>query len=480
MSTTLDATGEAGTRTARLKSRTLVVTSLGYFIVILDTTAKNVALPRIGQDLHVGVSGLQWVVDGYLLVFASLLLTAGALSDRYGARRLFATGLSIFGVASVLSALARTPGELVAAQLLAGVGGALATPSSLALLSTTFTEPKERGRAFGLWATVAGAGTATGPLIGGTLVTLLGWQSVFLVNIPIVAAGLLMLRRWLPRSRQNPDRALDLPGQLAGIVALASLTYGVITAGEGGWSARPVLAAFAAAAVAGALFIAIELRVAAPMFPLRLLRSRRLSSSVFAGASINFGTYSQMFLLAMYFQTARGYGALQTGVAELPMTALCVLLPSVAGRAVGRYGPRRPLVFGLTACGAGALCLSGLSLQSPYALAVPGLLITGVGMAFAIPAVAAAAMTGVAPTEAGAASGVLNTARQVGGVLGVSLLGTVVGTAVGAELRTALFITAAVQLCGALAAFLGLRTGSAPLPAAAVQPKHAESLPAKS
>jgi DHA2 family methylenomycin A resistance protein-like MFS transporter len=473
-------TGTGGP-SARLKSRTLALTSLGYFIVILDTTAKNVALPRIGQDLHVGVGGLQWVVDGYLLVFASLLLTAGALSDRYGARRLFATGLSVFGVGSVLSAVARTPGELVAAQLLAGVGGALATPSSLALLSVTFTEPKERGRAFGLWATVAGAGTATGPLIGGTLVTLFGWQSVFLVNIPIVVAGLLMLRYWLPQSRQNPDRALDLPGQVTGVLALASLTYGVITAGEDGWTARPVLIAFAVAVIAGALFTTIELRVAAPMFPLRLLRSKRLTSSVFAGASINFGTYSQMFLLAMYFQTARGYGALHTGVAELPMTVLCVLLPSVAGKAVGRFGPRRPLAFGLTACGVGALCLSGLTLHSPYALAVPGLLITGVGMAFAIPAVAAAAMTGVAPTEAGAASGVLNTARQVGGVIGVSLLGTVVGTAIGAELRTALFITAGVQLCGALAAFLGLRIGPAPLAAAAPEPAKATgmAMPAK-
>ncbi|HEY5834710.1 MFS transporter [Streptomyces sp.] len=454
----------------RLKPRTLVITSLGYFMVILDTTAKNVALPDIGKDLHATVGGLQWVVDGYLLVFASLLLTAGALSDRYGARRLFAVGLSIFGAGSVLSAVARTPGELIAGQLVAGVGGALATPSSLALLSVTFTEPKERGRAFGLWATVAGAGTASGPLIGGLLVTLFGWQSVFLINIPVVAVGLWLVRRWLPPSKRNPERALDIPGQVAGVAALGALTYGVITAGEHGWSSTSVLVSLVGAAVAGALFIAIELRSSAPMFPLRLLRSARLSSSVFAGSAINFGTYSQMFLLALYFQTARGYGALQTGVAELPMTALCVLLPSVAGRVVGKYGPRRPLAFGLAAMSVGALCLSGLSLDTSYGWAVPGLLITGAGMAFSIPAVAAAAMTGVNPSEAGAASGVLNTARQVGGVLGVSVLGTVVGASIGTELRLALIITAVVQIVGALAAWIGLRTVAVPQAAAKETP----------
>jgi DHA2 family methylenomycin A resistance protein-like MFS transporter len=455
----------------RIKPHTLLLTSLGYLIVILDTTAKNVALPSIGHDLHTGVSTLQWVVDSYLLVFASLLLTGGALSDRYGARRLFAVGLGIFGAGSVLSALAQTPGQLVAAQLVAGAGGALATPSSLALLSVTFTEPKERGRAFGLWATVAGAGTASGPLIGGLLVSLFGWRSVFLINIPIVLAALLLLRRWLPRSQPNPERALDLPGQLAGIAALAALTYGVITVGTQGWTSRPALAALLAALVVGTAFIGYELRIAAPMLPVRLLRSTRLSSAVFAGSAINFGTYSQMFLLALYFQTARGYGALLTGVAELPMTVLCVLLPSVAGRAVGRYGPRRALVLGLGACAAGAACLTGLDLHSSYAVAVPGLLVTGAGMAFAIPAVAAAAMTGVAPAEAGAASGLLNPARQVGGVLGVSVLGAVVGTGVGSGLRVALVITAAVQLCGALAALLGLRPATAAArPAAEAQP----------
>jgi DHA2 family methylenomycin A resistance protein-like MFS transporter len=445
----------------RLKGHTLLLTSFGYLIVILDTTAKNVALPSIGHDLHTGVSTLQWVVDGYLLVFASLLLTGGALSDRYGARRLFAIGLTIFGIGSVLSAVAQSPGQLVAAQLVAGAGGALATPSSLALLSVTFTEPKERGRAFGLWATVAGAGTASGPLIGGLLVTLFGWRSVFLINIPIVLVSLLLMRRWLPASQPNPARALDLRGQAGGIIALAALTYGIITAGKDGWTSGPALIALLIALVVGAAFVIFELRIKTPMLPLRLLRSPRLSSSVFAGSAINFGTYSQMFLLALYFQTARGYGALLTGVAELPMTVLCVLLPSLAGRAVGRYGPRRALALGLTACGAGALCLTALDLHSSYAVAVPGLLITGAGMAFAIPAVAAAAMTGVSPLDAGAASGMLNTARQVGGVLGVSILGGVVGTSVGSGLRVALIITAAVQLCGALAAFIGLRATAA-------------------
>lgn len=448
----------AGAETSRLKRRTLFVTSLGYFIVILDTTAKNVALPQIGGDLHIGVSDLQWIVDGYLVMFASLLLTAGALSDRYGARRLFAIGLAIFGAASLASAVAQTGAQLIAAQVVAGLGAALVTPASLALLAITYPDPKERGKAIGIWATVAGAGTVSGPLIGGLLTTLAGWEAVFLVNLPVAILGLVTLRSWLPKAAPNRDRALDLPGQVTGILALALLTYGAVTAGTAGWGAPRVWGSIAAALVLLVVFWQIEARTKAPMLPVRLLRNWRLSSAVLAGASINFGTYSQMFLLALYFQAARSYGALQTGIAELPMTLMCVLLPAVAGRTVARRGPRLPLALGLTACGIGALCLSGLDTSSPYALAIPGLVITGVGMAFAIPSVASAAMSGVNPHEAGAASGILNTARQTGGVLGVSILGAVVGTRIGVQLPLALTITAAVQLIGALVALTGLRS----------------------
>lgn len=453
-------TGLLDTGTARLKPRTLFITSLGYFIAILDTTAKNVALPQIGHDLHASVSGLQWVIDGYLLVFASLLLTAGALSDRFGARRLFTTGMAVFGAASLLSAVAQNQGELISAQLLAGMGAALLTPASLALLATTYTDPKERGRAIGVWAAVAGAGMCGGPLIGGALVTLADWRAVFLVNLPIAAAGVILPRLWLGESRRNPERALDVPGQLAAVLFLASLSYGLIEGGSQGWSAGPVVGALVLAAVALAGFVLVESLVKAPMVPLRLFRHVRFSASVFAGSTINFGTYSQMFLLALYFQAARGYGALLTGVAELPMTLLCVALPTAAGRTVARFGPRLPLSLGLFACGIGALALTGLTVHSPYALAVPGLVVIGLGMAFSIPSVAAAAMSGVAPAEAGAASGILNTARNTGGVLGVSVLGTLVGAHIGDRLAVALAVTAAVQLCGGLAVLVGLRPTS--------------------
>ena len=442
---------------SRLKHRTLFITALGYFIAILDTTAKNVALPQIGRDLHASVSGLQWVIDGYLLVFASLLLTAGALSDRYGGRRLFTLGMSVFGVASLLSALAQNQAELISAQLLAGMGAALLTPASLALLAVTFTDLKERGRAIGVWAAVAGAGMCGGPLIGGALVTLAGWRAVFLVNIPIAAAGVILPRLWLGESRRNPSRALDVPGQLTAVLFLSALSYGLIEGGSQGWSAAPVVGALVLAAAALAGFVLTESLVAAPMVPLRLFRHSRFSASVFAGSTINFGTYSQMFLLALYFQAARGYGALLTGVAELPMTLLCVALPVPAGRAVARFGPRLPLSLGLFGCGIGALALTGLTVHSPYALAVPGLAVIGLGMAFSIPSVAAAAMSGVAPTEAGAASGILNTARNTGGVLGVSVLGTLVGARIGGQLGLALAITAVVQILGGLAVFVFLR-----------------------
>lgn len=356
---TLSATAEPQVKdpARKLKTHTLIVTSLGYFIVILDATAKNVALPQIGADLHAGISSLQWIIDSYLVAFAAFLLTAGALSDRFGARRVFSAGLAVFGAGSALSAVGVAPGLIVGFQALAGLGAALVTPASLALLASTFTDPAERGKALGIWATVAGAGTALGPLVGGALVDVAGWQSVFLVNVPIALAGIIMVRQWLPEAARNPSRSADVSGQVAGIVTLVALSYGVVNAGNHGWGSLGTLGALAAAVVAGCAFVAIELRVSAPMLPLGLLRSTRLSSSVLAGGTINFGTFGLFFLLTLYFQEHKRLSPLLTGLAELPMSSVCVFVPLYAGRLVARIGPRVPLAGGLALAGIGALGL---------------------------------------------------------------------------------------------------------------------------
>ncbi len=288
----------------------LAVICTGYFMVILDATVTNVALPSIGRGLNGSVTGLQWVVDAYTLSFAGLLLTGGALAERLGGRRIFTLGLVVFGAASAACGLAPTLGVLVAARFVQGAGAAVLVPSSLLLLQAAFTDRRARSRAFGLWGAIAGVGAASGPVVGGLLISVWSWRGVFFLNLPFALAALLAAPRAVPVT-QPRRRAVDLGGQVLAITGLGALTAALVEAGSLGWTAPLVLAGFCVSAAAWAAFVVVEYRSADPMLPLRLFGRRAFRSGSAVGLLINLGFYGQLFVMSLYFQDIRGYSALR-------------------------------------------------------------------------------------------------------------------------------------------------------------------------
>ncbi len=397
----------------------LIAICLGYFMVILDATVVNVALPALGHDLGGGVSGLQWVVDGYTLVFAGLLLSAGSLGDRLGGRRVFVLGLALFTLASAACATAPSVPLLVSARVAQGLGAALLVPSSLALLRAAYDDPRERARAIGIWGAVAGIAAASGPVIGGVLVAAISWRAVFLLNLPVGVAALLLARRHLPAAGERTGIGLDPVGQVLAVAALTLLTFGVIEK-----ALVPLLVSLALLAA----FVACEHRTRAPMLPLGLFHNPTFSGASFVGLAINLGFYGQLFVVSLYFQQVRGWSALATGLALLPEGIFVAISSALSGRAMGRVGPRLPMIAGLLLGGAGLSGLAAAGEHTSYVLLVPPLIAAGFGMAFTMPA-ATNAIIGAAPAErAGIASGVLNASRQAGGAIGVALLGTLVAS----------------------------------------------------
>ena len=404
----------------------LLAVSLGYFMVILDATVVNVALPSLGHDLGSSLSGLQWVVDGYTLVFAALLLSAGSLGDLLGGRRVFEGGLWLFTAASAACAAAPSVTVLVIARLLQGLGAAMLVPSSLALLRAAYPDPSERARAVGTWGGVAGVAAASGPVVGGVLVAAVSWRAVFLINVPVGLLGLLLSTRHLPPRGERVNAGLDPAGQAAGILALTLLTFGLIEGGDAGWSSPLAVAPLVLFPLALAAFLLLESRAQSPMLPLGLFRSRTFSGSSFVGLAINLGFYGQLFVISLYFQHVRGYTALQTGLALLPMGFFVALSSWLSGKVTGRIGPRAPMLGGLSLAGAGFLGLIVAGSHTSYVELVPALVAIGAGMAFTMPAATAAIIEAAPAERAGIASGVLNASRQAGGAIGVALLGTLV------------------------------------------------------
>lgn len=438
----------------------LAAICVGYFMVILDATVVNVALPSLGRGLHTGVTGLQWVVDGYTLTLAGFLLSAGALGDRLGAKGVFQGGLAVFAVASAGCGLAPNIAVLIVARLVQGLGAAMAVPASLALLQAAYPEPAARAKAFGVWGGVAGVAAGAGPLVGGLLIAGFGWRAVFFVNLPVAAAGLALAARHIPASAGRPG-GLDRPAQVMGVVALAALTGALIEAGRQGFTTPVVLAAFATFVVAAAGFVFLEGRARAPMLPLGFFRSPTFSAGNAVGLLINLGFYGELFVATLYFQEVRGYSALLAGLALSPQMGVATLASFCSGRVMARTGPRRPMIVGLAAGGAGLLGLLVAGARTPYVWLVAPLVATGFGMAFAMPAVTAAVM-GAAPREqGGVASGVVNAARQVGGVIGIALLGALVA-------RRATFIAGlhVAVIIGGAAFLIGCGLTLATVPAA--------------
>ncbi len=434
---------------SRVLSWALVAVCLGYFMVILDTTIVNVALPAMRTDLHADVSGLQWVVDAYLLMLAALLLTGGVLADRLGARLVCQVGLGIFVVASVGCSLAPNVAILVIARLVQGIGAALAVPASLALLRAAYPEAATRARAIGVWGGIAGIAAAAGPILGGVLVTSAGWRLVFVVNVPIGLAAIALTARYVPAPRPRA-RSLDPAAQVVGVLALAALTLALIDGGTAGWT-PPAVAAGLLFIASTTAFVVIERRAAAPMLPLGLFTDPTFAGATSVGLLINLGFYGELFVLNLYFQQVLGYSALLAGVALLPQMGMAVVGSAASGRVTARAGSPRPtMLIGLLIGGGGLVVLSVAAVHPPYWVLVVPLVATGFGMSFTMPAATTAVVDGVPADRAGLASGIINAARQVGGVIGVAVLGALVGGQMFvAGLRAALWIAGAVFLASA-------------------------------
>ncbi len=420
-------------------------------MVILDTMVVNVALPALSRSLHTSTSQLQWIVDAYSLVFGALLLSAGALGDRRGARPVFQLGMALFAISSLACGLAPMTGLLIASRCAQGLGAALAVPSSLSLLQAAYPDQATRRRAFGIWGAVAGIAAGAGPVVGGALVSGLGWRSVFFVNVPIGVGGLALAARFLPSPPRRPH-GTDIAGQLACVASLGGLTVALIEAGASGWASAVVATGLAVFAVAGAAFIAIEHRVSSPMLAMGLFCSPTFSSATAVGLLINLGFYGELFVMSLYLQQIRGFTPLRAGVALTPELAMAVVGSAASGRITALFGPRLPMLVGLVVGGAGLACLALFGAHSYYWELVVPFMAAGLGMSLVMPAATTAVMEAAPPERGGLASGTLNAARQVGGVIGVALLGTLVasrGTFV-VGLRTAMAIAGGVFVLGAI------------------------------
>ncbi len=421
--------GASRTGTDRPTSRrlVLVVMCVGYFLVLLDVTAINVALPQIGHGLGSSVAGLQWVVDGYALVLAALLLAGGTVGDRRGHKPVVLTGLAVFGVASLACGLAPGTGALIAARAAQGLGAALLLPGTLAIISRAFPGRGEQARAIGIWAAVGSAALPAGPLLGGLLVQGPGWRWVFFLNVPIVlAAGLEALRVVHPEPARGAGRPLDRAGVVSGALTLAASTYAVIQIGHAGFDAAAAVA-IGVAGLALVCFLRVERTAADPMLPLPLFGRAAFSTANGVAALMNLGTLGLLFLLTLFLQTLQHRSALGAGVAVLPLFLPLTLLAPSTGRLTARRGPRPGMVAGLLLAAAGVALTATWTAHTPYVLLLPTMLGWGIGLGLLTPAVVAAAIAAAPADRSGLASGVNNTARQAGGAVGIAAYGALAG-----------------------------------------------------
>ncbi|MEV7418840.1 MFS transporter [Streptomyces sp. NPDC089919] len=407
----------------------LLAVCSGYFMVILDVTAVNVAAPVLGRDLGASLTAVQWVANGYTLTFAALLLTGGALGDRLGNRRVFCTGVVVFSAASLACALAPDVVVLTAARMLEGVGAALIVPGSLALLQQVYRSPDERSRAFGLWGSMAGIAASAGPLVGGLLVTTVGWRWVFFVNLPVGALCIALTLRRVPPSPGNPGRSVDWPAQCALVALVALLTTALNEAGRLGWTAPLVLTAAALCPVAGALFVLRERLARSPVLPLPLLASRPLAGGTVIGLLFNFAFYGMVFTASLYFQHARGLSALRTGLALFPAVAMSMFASALSGRLARRTGHRPLVVTGMLLGAAGLAGWAAAGARPEYALLVLPMMATGFGTSFALTGATSTVMAAAPEARAGTASALFNTSRQIGSAAGVALGGSLLVSA---------------------------------------------------
>ncbi|MFF8612339.1 MFS transporter [Streptomyces sp. NPDC015350] len=401
----------------------LVVLCFVQFMLVLDDNVVSVALPSMREELGFGTAGLAWVVNAYFLAFGGLLLLFGRAADLLGRRRVFLTGVALFGAASLVCGLAQEPWQLVAGRFAQGTGAAMAAPASLALIALLFPGTEERARAFGIWGGIAALGGTMGLVISGALTGLASWRWIFLINLPVALAAVVLLPRLVPESRAGHAVRLDVPGAVLGTGALVSLVHGLLRAGESGWENPAVVGSLVLAVLLAIAFVAVEARTAEPLVPLSFLSFR--IRAVANGATLLFSAamYAMAFLLMVHLQTVLGYRPLTAGLAYLPYGAGILAGMWLSSRAVVRFGMRPALVMSFLLSSAGLLLLSGVEPGDGYASGVlPGMLVTSLGCGLGLPALTVAALTGTTEENAGLGSAVLSSVQQVGGAVGVAVL----------------------------------------------------------
>ncbi len=441
----------------------LLICSMSLLIVGLDVTIVNVALPSIGRELHATVSGLQWVVDAYTLVLASLLMLSGSTADRLGRRRTFVIGLSVFAAGSLLCSLAPSLGLLIVFRMLQAVGGSMLNPVAMSIITNTFTDPRERAQAVGVWGAVVGISMALGPVVGGILVSSAGWRSIFWINLPVALAAIVLALRYIPESKAPRARRFDPVGQVCMIVLFATLTFGIIEAPGRGWSSPSIVAAFCLAAVALIGLILNESRRRDPLIDLRFFRSIPFASATITAVAAFAALGGFLFLNTLYLQEVRGLSPLQAGLDTLPMAAMTVIASPISGRLVGHRGARIPLVLAgiglMTACA----MLAGIDPVTPFTWLFAAYIVFGIGFGLVNAPITNAAVSGMPRAQAGVASAIASTSRQLGQTLGVAIVGALVASgAAGSGVAKSSFTEAShaawwtLAACGAVVLVLGV------------------------
>jgi EmrB/QacA subfamily drug resistance transporter len=415
----------------------LAVCCLSLFLVGLDTTIVNVGLPAIGAGLHITTRGLEWTVDAYTLAMAGLLISSGALADRLGRRRVFRLGLVVFAVASVGCALAPGFGVLVAARAVQGVGASMLSPVALAIVVNVMTDPRERARAIGVWAAVFGVSMAAGPLVGGALVSAVGWRAVFWINVPVVVVALVLTGLFVPESRAERPRRLDGPGQLLLAVVVGAAVAVLIEGPRIGWGSPTAVVGYVVVLAGAAAFGWVESRRDEPLVDPRLFLRRPFAAAVVGAVAVFVALSATLLLNTLYLQHARGMSAAAAGIVTLPMALAATLCAPLSGVLVARFGARPPLVLAGVFTAVGGLCLVGLDNHTDLRLPALAYLLVGVGFGCANAPLTNTAVGGLPPARAGVAGGIVSTARQLGSALGIAAAGSLVADAAPAHLAQA-------------------------------------------
>jgi len=424
MKTTIGTTG----RPAAHPNLILGICCLSLLMVAMDVTIVNVALPSIRQDLHASISGLQWVIDAYTMVVASLLMLAGSMADRFGRRRVFQIGMALFTLGSLLCSVAPSVQGLVAFRILQALGATMLNPVAMSIIANTFHEPKERARAIGVWGAVAGISMALGPVIGGALTETIGWRSIFWVNLPVGIAAMVLAARYIPESKAPRPRRVDPLGQLLVFVILATVTYAVIEGPHAGWGSTTIVGLFTTAALALIALLVYEPRRHEPLIDVRFFRSAPFSSATLI-AVCSFSAFSGfLFLNALYLQEVRGLSAFHTGLCTLPLALATMLCSPLSGRLVGTHGTLPSLLVSGSATIVSALIMTQLTATTPLPILLFNYALFGVGFGMVNAPITNTAVSGMPKAQSGLAAAVASTSRQIGASLGVALAGTILGT----------------------------------------------------